>query len=110
MISAPEPISLRIDASTICQLQCPACPTPKGVIRDQVGAGHLKPEPLGILLDQNPSVTHIELSNWGEIFLNPQLSEIMKCACERGVAITASNGVNLNHAKRQDLEELVKYR
>ncbi len=110
MISAPQPISLRMDACTSCQLRCPACPTAKGIIQERIGAGYMKPEQLGALLDQNPSVIHVEMSNWGEIFLNPHLPEILKCAHERRVAVTASNGVNLNHAKRSALEALVKYR
>jgi MoaA/NifB/PqqE/SkfB family radical SAM enzyme len=110
MIGAPEPISLRIDASTHCQLRCPSCPTAKGVIKADIGAGFLKPEQLEKLFHENPSVAHVELSNWGEIFLNPRLEDIVRIAFERNVALTASNGVNLNHAKRSALEAVVKYR
>src|SRR4030095_9011737 len=49
------------------------------------------------LLDEHPSVTAVELSNYGEIFLNPELLEILALAHERKVVLTAGNGVNLNH-------------
>lgn len=110
MIRAPEPISLHIDASTHCQLRCPSCPTAQGLIAADIGAGFLKPEELEKLLDENPTVAHLELSNWGEIFLNPRLEEIARIAFQRNVVLTASNGVNLNHARRSALEGVVKYR
>jgi MoaA/NifB/PqqE/SkfB family radical SAM enzyme len=44
------------------------------------------------------------------MFLNPELLPIMRYAFERGVALTAQNGVNLNHAKDEVLEGLVRYR
>ena len=110
MIRAPQPISLRIDASTHCQLKCPSCPTAQGLIKQGIGSGFLRPEQLERLLDDNPSVAHVELSNWGEVFLNPQLEDIARIAFERNVALTASNGVNLNHARPGALEAAVKYR
>ena len=62
------------------------------------------------LLDQNPSIAEVELSNYGEIFLNPALPEIMRTAFERGVVLHADNGVNLNSAREDALEGLVRYR
>lgn len=52
----------------------------------------------------------VELSNWGEIFLNKELVQIMAYAYKRNVALYASNGVNLNDAAGDVLEALVKYR
>jgi hypothetical protein len=34
----------------------------------------------------------VELSNWGDIFLNRELPQIMAYAFERGVALRADNG------------------
>jgi hypothetical protein len=110
MITAPQSISVRVDASTICQLRCPGCPTAKGIIKEKIGAGFLEPDSLGELLDENSFIAYVELSNWGEILIHPQLTEILKCAHERHVSVTASNEVNLNHAKRGALEALVRYR
>jgi hypothetical protein len=55
-------------------------------------------------------VREVELSNWGEALLNPELSDILRIAHERGVALAARNGVNLNTATDAVLEDLVRYR
>jgi MoaA/NifB/PqqE/SkfB family radical SAM enzyme len=74
-----------------------------------VGAGLLKFENFRKLLDDNPGLKSIELSNWGEIFLNPVLLSILELAHQRGVTLTAANGVNLNKVRPEVLEGLVKY-
>ena len=43
-------------------------------------------------------------------FSNPSLVKILAYADQKGVAITLANGVNLNHARDEVLEALVKYR
>ena len=58
---------------------------------------------------RHPYLRRIELSNYGEAFLNPQLLQILEYACERGVAINIANGANLNTAKEDVLEGLVKF-
>jgi MoaA/NifB/PqqE/SkfB family radical SAM enzyme len=75
-----------------------------------VGSGFLKFEDFRKIVDENRGVTEIELSNYGEILLNPDLPRIVEHAYRRGVRLTAKNGVNLNHAKEQLLEALVRYR
>lgn len=75
-----------------------------------MGAGHLKLEEFEALLDRNPNLAEVELSNYGEMFLNPRLPDLMRCAWERKVTLHANNGVNLNFASDQALEGLVRYR
>jgi len=70
--------------------------------------GHLDPASFEALLDANPSLTDIELSNYGEMFLNPKLGQLLRIAFDRGVVIHADNGVNLNHASPEILESLVQ--
>jgi MoaA/NifB/PqqE/SkfB family radical SAM enzyme len=72
--------------------------------------GHLRLDDFRSLLDRNPWLLHVELSNYGELFLNPDLAQILACACERGVQLTADNGANLNDVREDVLEALVKYR
>jgi hypothetical protein len=72
--------------------------------------GHLDPASFRSLLDANPHLTDVELSNYGEMFLNPKLSDLLRIAFERGVIVHADNGVNLNHASAETLESLVKHR
>ncbi|HEY4363636.1 MAG TPA: radical SAM/SPASM domain-containing protein [Bryobacteraceae bacterium] len=105
-----HPRSLQIDASSHCQLACPSCPTATGAARPALGAGHLDPAHFRDLLDRNPDLTDVELSNYGEMFLNPKLVELLQIAHERQVVLHADNGVNLNHAPEAALEALVQYR
>lgn len=100
---------IRLETSSYCQLRCPSCPTTVGAIDAVVGKGFLSFENFKKIVDDNPDIKLIELSNYGEIFLNPELSEMMKYAFEKKVALTARNGVNLNNVKEEVLENLVKY-
>lgn len=110
MLELTHPKSIRLEASTHCQLKCPSCPTAQGEIHKKIGGGFLKFERFRKLIEQNPSLVHIELSNWGEIFLNPELIKIMEYAYKKNIALTASNGANLNTVKQEVLESLVKYK
>ena len=109
MTDTVDPRGIRLEASSHCQLRCPSCPTTTGAIDAAVGRGFLKAADFRRLLDDAPQLQHIELSNYGEIFLNPELLEIMALAQERGVRLTADNGVNLNNIREDVLEGLVKY-
>jgi hypothetical protein len=105
-----KPQKIRLEASSFCQLRCPSCPTTTRAIHPAVGSGFLKLSDFQKLIANNSFVREIELSNYGEIFLNPELPAIIRCAHENGVVLRADNGVNLNHAKPEVLEALVKYR
>jgi MoaA/NifB/PqqE/SkfB family radical SAM enzyme len=104
-----SPSRIRLEASSFCQLRCPSCPTTAGAIHPAIGSGFLKFEDFRKLVDLNPSLERIEISNYGEVFLNPHLLQILAYAHSRGVAIALENGVNLNNVKDEDLEGLVKY-
>jgi len=105
-----RPASLRLEAASVCQLKCPACPTPDGVIRRHIGGALLTFESFRRLLDDNPHIADVELSNWGEMFLNRELTRIIRYAFDRGVALRADNGVNLNTVGDDVLEALVRYK
>ena len=109
-IDFSNPRKVAIEASTACQLKCLTCPTSRGMIRDHLGTGFLSPENLNEFLIKHPLITHIELSNWGEAFLNPRLLEIFRILYENNVTITLLNGVNLNSASDEVLEALVNYK
>lgn len=103
--------SVRLETSSVCQLRCPVCPTGNGSNKNKaVGWGYLKFEDFRDFVEKNPSVKYIELSNWGEMFLNPELKDIIVYAAEKNISLTANNGVNLNHASDEVLECLVKYK
>ena len=105
-----RPRKLRLEASTVCQLKCPSCPTASGATGKRLGLGYLKLHDFKKIVDENPRVAHIELSNWGEIFLNNELIDILKYAYKHNVSLSARNGANLNDVDEEVLEALVKYR
>jgi MoaA/NifB/PqqE/SkfB family radical SAM enzyme len=105
-----RPFRVSLDASTICQLKCPSCPTATGAVAAGIGAGSLSLHNFSRFVREHPWVTDIELSNWGEILLNRELPKILEYAYEHAVTVRAANGVNLNSASDAVLESLVKYR
>lgn len=104
-----NPVMARLEASSFCQLRCPSCPTTTRAIHPHVGSGFLRLEDFRKFLADNPQIRDIELSNYGEIFLNPELVAIIEHAHEKGVVLRAENGVNLNNARPEALEAMVKY-
>jgi len=109
-LGTSTPSIVQIDASAHCQLACPSCPTADGSTRPAMGAGHLDVSMFEQLLDRNPELAHVELSNYGEMFLNPRLRDIVRIAADRKVVLSADNGTNMNHASDETLETLVRYR
>ena len=105
-----KPKKIGVEASSICQLSCPSCPNTSGAIHPVIGSGFLNASDFRKLIDENPWIAGIELSNYGEIFLNPHLPEIIEYAFRRRVAVSADNGVNLNDVKENVLENMVRYK
>lgn len=104
------PKKIRLDASTICQLNCTCCymRNDKKGVEKGCKFGFLSFENFKKIVDDN-DFTEIELSNNGEIFLNPHLIDIIKYAYKKNIGLTACNGVNLNTLSDKMAEALVKY-
>ncbi len=103
------PVRVGIDASTLCQLNCRTCYmrlSNYGIL----GAGYLKISDFAKFIDNNPSIISVEISNNGEPLLNPDIIDIIKYAYDKGIYLTANNGVNFNTVADNVLEALVKYR
>ena len=94
-INLDKPKSVRLEASTICQLKCRSCYMRAG--ENAVGVGYLKYDDFVNFIQQNNYIKQIELSNSGEIFLNPDLLKIMKFACENDVVDRKSTRLNSSH-------------
>lgn len=110
MISLPDITEASIDFSTICQLRCVECSTAKGITHSGiVGKGQLSLENFKRFVSENPQIKRIEMSNWGEIFLNNDIYSIMSYAYEHGVTLYCGNGTNFNDVSDEVLEGLVKY-
>lgn len=101
--------TVRLEASTLCQLRCRVCPLAMGKT-GILGRGYLRFSDFKSFVEKNPHIRNIELSNYGEIFLNPELKDIMAFARLKNINLTALNGVNLNRVSEDILEALVKYR
>lgn len=112
MLNVHYPISpknILLEASTVCQLRCVSCPTAQGNIKKDIGSGFLKFNDFKRLVNANPWIQKIELSNFGEIFLNPDICKIIAYAYEKKIALHADNGANLNNMTNETIESLVKY-
>lgn len=104
------PTSIRLEASTICQLNCPCCYMRENpdLVKNGCKSGFLSFENFKKLVDDN-YFECIELSNSGEIFLNPELIKMLEYAYNANVKLSANNGVNLNTLSDEMAEALVKY-
>jgi len=104
------PKTVRLEACSLCQLKCPECKVrklEKDAPKDWLG--YLKFSDFKKFVDKHSFLEEIHISNNGEIFINPELDEIMKYAYEKGITLSAGNGVNFNDVKETTLENLVKY-
>ncbi len=104
------PSSVRIEACSYCQLNCPDCYMRKNDTKCIIGSGYLKFEDYKKFIEKNFYIKNAELSLSGEIFLNPELSDIIKYSYRKGVSLTAFNGVNFNKVSDEMLDTLVKYK
>jgi len=102
------PKKLSLEASTVCQLNCKTCPNGSEKFKNGVGTGFLKFIDFKTFVDKYPNIKSIELANWGEIFLNPELTSIMEYAYEKGIKLSAMNGVNFNNVDGKVLDTLVR--
>jgi len=72
--------------------------------------GYLTADKFKKFVDENSVIKKIELSNQGEVFLNPDLYEIIRYAYEKGISVSVNNGANLNNVEDRVFEALVKYK
>lgn len=107
------PKQIKLEACSICQLDCTVCYMRKAYKEDSQHKlkklGYLKFENFRKVVDDF-QFYRIELSNSGEIFLNPELDEIIKYGYEKNIELNASNGTNLNYLPDKTAENLVKYK
>lgn len=104
------PKKIILDACNICQLKCPECENPKRTKDSVIGNSYLKFKDFKAFLKNNPFIKNIELSWSGEIFLNPELREIIKFAFKKRITLSAEGGVNLNSVSDETLRDIVKYK
>ncbi len=104
------PKDVKIEACSICNLNCRDCYMRNTAEKMPIiGSGYLKFKDYKNFIDKHPYIESVELSFAGEIFLNPELLEIIKYSFEKDIKLTALNGVNFNEISDETLEALVKY-
>ena len=99
---------IRFETSSLCQLRCPLCRTGQNNYGVE-GKGYLKFENFKKFFDNYSILKRAEISNWGEIFLNPELEKILEYAHNNNIILTANNGVNFNNASDNQIQAIVKY-
>ncbi len=109
--------AVRLEVSSKCQLLCPLCITGLGLTRKEntksqqtVSWGNLRFADFKSFVLKNPQIKTYEISNYGEIFLNKELPEILQFAYQKRLKLIANNGVNLNTLSDEMAEALVKYK
>lgn len=105
------PRHIRLEACSLCQLNCVCCPMRMWPdrVKNGCGSGYLTFKNFKKLVDDN-EFEEIELSNSGEIFLNPELLDIIKYSYKKNIKLIDYVGVNLNYLPDKMAEALVKYK
>ncbi|MBF0234196.1 MAG: radical SAM protein [Desulfamplus sp.] len=109
-LSILSPTSVRIEACSLCQLSCVLCPAALGETDKIIGKGYLKFENFKEFIDLNPQIRRIELGNFGEVFLNPDLPSILRYANEKMVITEIDEGSNLNDVTDECIEAMIRYK
>jgi MoaA/NifB/PqqE/SkfB family radical SAM enzyme len=110
MPTSIKPKKLQIEGNASCQLRCPTCPTTSQGYPPVVGSGHLHLTDFKKILNDNPQIKNVQFENRGELFLNPELMQIIEYGFKKNIIMTANSGVNLNNVRKDVLEGLVKHR
>ncbi len=93
----PMPKSIGIAPATICNLNCPLCPTGTGILKQD--PGFLSLTMYKKILSQISSVKRVSLFNWGEPFLNPEIIDIIKYSTGKKIFSTLHTNFNIKRDK-----------
>jgi MoaA/NifB/PqqE/SkfB family radical SAM enzyme len=92
------PCDFQVIVSSTCNLRCVSCPVgnrPQGMASGFMAAADYA-KVLDKILSEVPLLSTIQLFNWGEPFLNPDLARIVEITNERGVLCSLSSNMNLH--------------
>lgn len=94
-----------IDPINICNLRCPLCPTGRGILARP--RGRMTVADLKRIVDEiAPYAYRVELYNWGEPLLHPQIFDMIKYVSQRRISVGLSS--NLNHLDADMARRLVE--
>jgi MoaA/NifB/PqqE/SkfB family radical SAM enzyme len=102
LISMPQ--RYVIDPINYCNLRCPVCPTGLGILGRE--RSRMSLPDFEKLIDQIVNYAYmVELYNWGEPFLHPQIFDIIRYASARRIGVRLSS--NFNHFNAEMAEKTV---
>ena len=100
------PISLTLDAASICQLKCPFCI--HGMASPIRPYSTLDWDLFKSLIDElGPYLFHVDLDNWGEPFLNKRLLDMIAYLKSNAIRVRLSTNISLPLAE-EFLEQFVR--
>ena len=87
-----RPTVLQVEPTSRCNLRCPACPSTAGLGRPR---GDLDPALFSrVVADLDDALLLVLFWDWGEPFLNPQASEMIRRARDAGARVVASTNAH----------------
>jgi MoaA/NifB/PqqE/SkfB family radical SAM enzyme len=90
---AGMPVNYFIDPINVCNLRCPLCPTGRGVLARPPGRMALAD--LKRVVDEvAPYAYRVELYNWGEPLLHPDIYEMIRYVSRRRISVGLSSNLN----------------
>ncbi|MDD5148283.1 MAG: radical SAM protein [Candidatus ainarchaeum sp.] len=88
------PFKLSFDPCSICQLNCPLCPTGQG--KDGRSLGRMDFEKYKKVLEEMaPFLYEADLNNWGEPFLNKELLKMVELAHKKRIKTSVNTNLNV---------------
>lgn len=96
------PLHMQVELTSVCELECPVCPTGIGELRRSASA--MDPGLFDeIMQDAGPYLLTLSLWAWGEPLLHKSLGRILETAARYPVAtLLSTNGQSLHTARVQD--------
>lgn len=89
-----RPLKLTVDPNNVCQLRCPLCPTGYRIL--DRAKGHADLGTFAKLMDEvGDYLFFMDIYNWGEPLISPQLPEIIALAHRRGIITHLSTNLSL---------------
>lgn len=88
-----RPYRYFIDLINVCNLRCPLCPTGRGILGRP--AGRMSREQYRRTIDQiAPFAYQVELYNWGEPLLHPEVIDFIRYARQKGISVGLSSNLH----------------
>jgi len=102
---AGMPSKYFIDPVNLCNLRCPLCPTGRGVLARP--SGRMPLADLQRIIDEiAPYAYRVELYNWGEPLLHPDIFDMICYVAQHRISVGLSS--NLNHLDASMARQLVE--